>query len=367
MSDDQAATPGEASLWVFVLATGVLGLMALLVALPSGAREAAGLDREGWLSVLAFIAVFLFLQVNTFRLPWRGHRIAIVLDEAVIFVGLLVIAPSVLLLASILPVALGQRLRGKPAIKTIYNLGAHTLALGAGVLAFALIAPVATPVVGALAAVILYALGTNISVALVFARIEDGSAFDIFRDRCVGPTVFQSTLGGSGGLIFIALWSYHPLALLAFIPLAFLAREYARFRERAETVLLVHDRVERLRERLAAARDRESVADAALTTVGALVPAERARLMLLGEPGSDGRTWSKEFDRVAPDWEPLDTPIANSRGSLIGVLTVELAAREAKPEMRLALLRLVASEVGIHVERVDMQAAGAGTAFRVKH
>ncbi|HVM46033.1 MAG TPA: ATP-binding protein [Candidatus Thermoplasmatota archaeon] len=331
-----------------VLLAGGLAVGASLLAAPSLA-----LPPLLWAYAGALGVACLALQLRTFTFPWRTQRVAITLDEAVIFLGLATLPAPLLVPLTTAAIAASQPMRGRPLRKALFNTGAHATATGLAWGAFALAGPLVPPLAAAFAATVAYTLATNVLVAWVLARVGGSGTLRVLRERFVLPTALQLTLSGAIVLALLALWALHPLAVLAAAPFVLLAREHVALRA-------LEERKENLRARLRALAARVERADEGELAEGLLDlcdTALRGAVASLTLHGPPPRTWTRTFDRPRPRREPLVAPLVAHDGRELGRILVALQADARERAQAQRLLALVASEAAALVEATMLMAA----------
>lgn len=299
------------------------------------------------------MASIFYLQTRTLVLPWRSQGAAMYLDEVAVFLALVLLPPYTLPLVLIPATVATQIARRRPLVKASFNVANQLISACVAVALFELLSIVAHPVVAAILATAWHTLFTNTSVAVVMARVERAPLVEAFRERFSVEIAFQAALGASVGLVFLALWDYHPLALFAALPFILLARQFAEYRLRSERILAVHDRITRLSSALSRATRREELAEEILAAVGDLFRVSRATLVLVGRHGESHATWTRTFPHEPRTWGKLDAALPGSDGLPIGVISVDIdrAAAEHTSESPAAMLRLLAQEAGAALER----------------
>ncbi|HET6404015.1 MAG TPA: hypothetical protein VFH78_05160 [Candidatus Thermoplasmatota archaeon] len=331
-----------------------------VVALVSSLAWVALAGTAGWLAfdwpadarwgLAALLAAGTYVaHAGTFVLPWRRHTVAASLDEGAVLMGLLLL-PLPLLPWLFGPVVLlAQLRRRRPAQKAAFNVAGHVVGTAVAIAVFLAASPWMAPVLAALVATAAFTLVTNLLVCEVMARLEGTRLLRVFRERLALPAFFQAAVGCAAGVVLLALWDFHPWALLAAVPFAFVAREYAAYRVRSEHVVRAHEGIVRLSGTLQRARTDADVADAVLTTMGELLPVASATIVL------NGRSWTRTYGG-GPEAgaEPVDSVLVTPDGSVVGTLYLDLLPGKAlaNPQSSLAILRLLSSEAAIAAERL---------------
>lgn len=330
----------------FVLAVSSLASVALAAAAAWLALDWPGDAR--WV-VAALLAGGTYLaHAGTFVLPWRRHTVAASLDEGAFFVGLVLLPPALLPWVFAPVVLAAQVARGRAAEKVAFNVASHVVGTAVAIGAYLAASAWVAPVPAALLATAVFTLLTNLMVCAVMARLEGTSMLRVFRERLALPAFFQAGVGCAAGVVLLALWDFHPWALLAAVPFAFLAREYAAYRVRSEHVVRAHEGIVRLNGTLQRARTDEDVAEAVLSAMGELLPVASATLVL------NGRSWTRAYGAAPHGVDPIDSVLVTPDGTVVGTLFLDLLAGKARanPQSNLAVLRLLSSEAAIAAERL---------------
>src|SRR5581483_5178296 len=175
------------------------------------------------------------------------------------------------------------------------NVAVLLLAGGACVAAFAALTPLVPLPIALGLAIVAYTATTHGLVSSVFSLREGIPVLTVFRERFLVPTLLHVALGVAGGLATWALWSLHPLAVLALVPFAYLALAHVRLAARTEREALVHKRLDETTRALVGERDIERVAARVLETCGDFFQAGRTTLRV-GE-----RSWKRDFEGGASE------------------------------------------------------------------
>lgn len=317
-----------------LLAAGLAGLPFSLDALLDPARLA--------LVVALGVGAHVVLH-NLVLFQWRGHRVALAPDEALVFLALVALpAPLVLLFAAPAMALHGLRTR-RPFLKAAFNVATMLLATSVAIGAYAAGGALGLPGLLCLAAaLVLYTTTTLGLVAGVFARREGARTWAVFRERFVVPAALHVTLGLSLGLAVSALWSVHLLAVAALLPFAYLAREHVRLVARGEREVEVRRALAEVSHALVGEPEVDAVARRVMETCGRLFRAGRVTLALEGGP-----SWTRDFeDGPDPEKGPLVAALPDVSGRSLGTLRVEglSRTREAYGPADLQLLEVVAAE-----------------------
>ncbi|GEM_PF-5889305 len=325
----------------YVTALAAAAVAVLFAATLLQLRE--GLAVAWWAAALGasvFVAAFFLLGQTSFTFVWRGHRHRMVLDEVPLFVGLLAIpTPALPLLVAVSSILEQARMK-REGLKAAFNLSQNVLASAAAAGAFLLVARLGTPpILAALPAALLYPLVSNFLTAGIFSRLSEEGHLRIFADRFVGPGLLAGAVGAGGGVAVAALWSLHPLTLLALMPFVFLTYRYGVLSAAADRELEVHKRLAEAAKELVGTSDVERASRRILSACGDVFPSVgRAELLLDGAPAIAEAFGPGANERAAP----LDEPIPG-----VGVLRLRpRPAASTITEVEKALVRIVAAQLG---------------------
>lgn len=323
------------------------------------ARDVPALDTRTISLALVLSGSVFLLQTRTVVLPWRAHGAAMHLDEVAIFLALLLL-PAHALPAILVPATvLAQLARRRPPVKFAFNVATQILSAVAVSIIFLALSQVAHPALAGVVATAWHTVFTNLCVAFILARVERASVMTAVQERFSVEIVFQAALGASVGLVLLALWRYHPLALLAAVPFLLLARQFAEYRLRSERVMQVHNRMTQLSEALARATERDQLAEEILAAVGDIFRASRATLVLVPRRGQSHASWTRTFPYEPRLWGQIDAPLPGADGMPLGIISIDVEHAKTEPntEGTPALLRLLAQQAGAAFERFEQTRA----------
>ncbi|MHB8585330.1 MAG: sensor histidine kinase [Thermoplasmatota archaeon] len=333
-------TPVRRYVWILAglaAATTIAAVAMLGRSLPTSTEFAYALV----LAVSFFVA-----QRAAVAFPWRGQRVLVALDEAVIFIGLLTLPPALAVLGAAAGAAIAQGVARRDAMKVAFNVSniALSVTVAAAVMA-ALNGRSLGSVSDAIVATGCFALTSNILLSGIFAAIDGVGIFDVFRKRFLHLALAHAGLGISAGLVVLALWSLSPVAVVALVPFAYFARSYVTLSATADREILAHRELAEISFDLVGAANLDTLADRVLEACGNLFRAGSARLELEFKDG-ERRVWSREFEGgVSHISRALGTEIP-SRGRVGGRITVYPSRKsyEAFTEADAELLRIVAGQ-----------------------
>ncbi|HWH08949.1 MAG TPA: hypothetical protein VNX21_07095, partial [Candidatus Thermoplasmatota archaeon] len=212
-----AGLPPKAARYVMlVLAAGGLLAAGSLVAVVLQPRPSlAALAMGAAAGAAAFV-----LQRRGFVFHWGGQRTTSTLDEPTLFFALLVLPPPHAILCVLGGIVVAQVVARRKPIKGAYNASAYALSAGVGALAYrAVLGAGADPLAAGAAAVVGYAVTSNVLISFLFARLESASALRILRERFARTLLVNAMFGYALVVALVALWRLHPAAPLALAPL----------------------------------------------------------------------------------------------------------------------------------------------------
>lgn len=273
---------------------------------------------------LAFLAAFLLTQGFGFPLLWRGHRVTLTLDEAVLLTGFLLL-PQPALLPILAPAAalLLSPVLGRGFLRSAFNVSHYLLATIAAWGAFLVLALTQLPpLVVALLAPLAFTVTSNLLLAGVITHLDTGGPSRVFRDRFLSLGAGASILGLAVGLLAHTLWGLHPAALLALAPLLWGAHRYSVASTRTERELAIHRRLGQAASDLAGGTDLLQAVNRILAGLGDVLPCGRATLSLRDAVGAPGGTWTRDYGdgphkTLAPTAIPLRTPGGVAVGEML--------------------------------------------------
>jgi signal transduction histidine kinase len=291
------------------------------------------------IGAVVFVGAFFALGQTSFTFAWRGHRHRMVLDEVALYVGLLALpAPAVPLLVAVSGLLEQARFR-REALKAAFNLAQSVLSVAAAAAVYALgLRFHLAPTLAAIPAALLYPLLSNLLTAGVLSRLSGVGQVRVFADRFVAPGLLAGSVGAGGGVAVAALWSLHPLTLVALTPFVFLTYRYGILAAAADRELEVHKKLTEVTQGLVGVSDITVATRRILVACGDAFPSVgRAELLVEGEAPI-----VEDFEQGAdPHAPPLDEPVP-------GVGTLRLRPRHAAnriTETEEAVARIVAQQL----------------------
>ena len=326
------------SLVLVVAAAAYLFAFTRLPALPPSA----------WLPSLLFITAFFVLERDAIVLYLGPQRITTALTEVAVLPTLL-LAPWPLLVALVpLPRLAMALLTRRAPIKSAFNVAHGILTVGLAGALFAVLAHAGVPgVVAACVATAAYAVGSESIVAYLFARLENASFLATYRRRFLLTSLLSSAYGIPIGLATWGLYSLHPAAVLATLPIFVLLHRYTRLEARSDRELALRRRLAADGQALIGCDRVEVVAERVLQTSHDMLSPGAVRFALAG-----GRAWGDE----PPRWRavPVVSPVVGRGGARLG--TLEVWPRPGRPSYGAddeALLRIVAGQAAHALESVE--------------
>lgn len=281
---------------VAICLIGGVALAATVTALAQSWRDVVSLDPPRWvmLGVLGIGAHLVLRSLVLFQ--WRGTQVALAPDEAMVYVALVLLPAPLVVLFAIPAMALLQVTTRRGILIGSFNVAVLLAAGLVGTGAFLGLRALGLPAPGAAAlGVVAYTLATHGLVTVVFSLREGAGALHVFRERFLLPTLLHVGLGTSLGLAFVALYAYHPLAIAAMAPFAFLVREHLKLSGRADREVLVHRRLAESSRSLVGERNADAVAAVVFDACGSLLHPGHASLTLQ-RPDGAAQTWRREYE-----------------------------------------------------------------------
>lgn len=281
---------------------GVAGLAGLAVAVAAGVTAAHGIAPWGPAYVLAVYAGLLLvavgvLQRSSMAFEVAGERLTVSIEECLVFLALLTLAPAATPLLVGVATLGGQVASRRSPQKVVFNVGTYSLAAACAAATYmALVSSGLAPLLAAFPAIAVYSLGSNLVVAGLFARLESRPLGETYARRFLLPAALQIGVGASAGVALYGLWLHHPLATVAVIPFGVLAKGYVRLAADSNRKLAVHKGLAAVGHSLAGNSDLDSIADRVLTTTGDVLQPGAIDLVLYAGHGGDPARWSREFE-----------------------------------------------------------------------
>ena len=196
-----------------ILAVGASGAVILATQVPF----AATWSQRDAISCLVLAVMITVLEQFPIHVRFRTETFNMSMTDAVWTAGLLLVKPSVLLLAVGAGAVAGQFLRRRQLHKATFNVGQYMLAVGAGVLVYvAFGSPSAQSSTGWVVAAVAMAvcfLVNALAVALVVALVERKSVLTILA-ASFGVNVSHWICNTSTGILGAVLWTAEPRALV---------------------------------------------------------------------------------------------------------------------------------------------------------
>ena len=337
---------------VVALGAAAVGLSALALAGAPGLRVLATAPSvlspaATWPALLAFAALLFLLQQQGFVFRWRGQSTKISLDEGAFFLGVLVLPLPHVVLATTASAVVNQWIHRRAPYKAAFNVGEYAAsAFAAAGAALALrLAGVPEPWL-ALPAPFVFSGSTNLLVSALFSRVERTSTWRVFHDRFSRFVVVGGFLGTSLGLVVVALYALHPLAVLAAIPVFLYLRRFGRLSEWADDELKTHQLLASVSAQVAGSGDLVAVAQRIFHACHELFDCGEAHLTLAGADGGPPRFWRASFGDGAAGASGVTASVLDGQGGCIGTLSVfPKPGQSGYGEREHHLLRAVAANV----------------------
>jgi PAS domain S-box-containing protein len=295
----------------------------------------------------AALAVGFFVaQRAAVSFPWQGQRILVALDETALFIGLLAVPTPLVIPAAAAGALAAQIASGRERLKATFNAANITLSAGLGVATFLGCHLLTTPpLVNAILATAIYALGSNLLLSRIFAWLDRVGIFGVFRQRFLHLAVAHAGLGISAGIALIALWGLSPLAIVVVLPFAYFARSYVNLSAHADREIVAHRELAEISFDLVGAADLDTVAEKVLVACGDLFRAGAANLEV-EFPNGNRRTFSRTFEGGVNHALPTIGLEIPTHSGLRGRLAVSpnRKSSEAFTDADAELLRIVAAQ-----------------------
>jgi PAS domain S-box-containing protein len=206
-------TPIPAPAKRLILALGASGALILATQVPVAVTWTVR-DAISWAILAVLITV---LEQFPIHVRFRTETLNMSMTDAAWTAGLLLVKPSVLLLAVGAGAIAGQVLRRRQLHKAIFNIGQYMVSVGAGVLVYISFgSPSAASATGWLVAVAAMAvcfLVNALSVALVVSLVERKHLLTILR-ASIGVNASHWICNTSTGILGAVLWTTDPRALV---------------------------------------------------------------------------------------------------------------------------------------------------------
>ncbi|MHB8606537.1 MAG: two-component system sensor histidine kinase NtrB, partial [Thermoplasmatota archaeon] len=310
---------------------------------------------EGGLAIAAptFVAGYVLLNRYGITLHWQGQLVTATFDEVAVFLGFVFLPPALVVLLVACGALVSQMWSRRDALKTAYNVAEFTLAAvpAAALVAF-LESRGAPAILAAVPAPFVFAVGSNVLLALLFSLLDGSSAERTFVDRLAPTGLISASLALAVGLSVIGLWLIHPLALVAFAPFVIVGQRHSSLVERADRELTVHRHLARSMHDLVGLPHLDAVGRKVVEACGALFPCGRATLFLEEKEAGRYREWSRDFGAGPDESRRMTERLPARDGGSLGEIAVFAAARRSAPftESDRELLRIVAGQAAAAIE-----------------
>ena len=309
------------------LSVTLLGALVLAAALamlvpadPHPLLARAELGTLLWPATVGFAVLFFALEKHGFVFHWAKESTKVSLDEIALFLGVLSLPPGHVVLGVAASSILNQWLHRRDPVKAAFNVAQYALAAAAAVAATILLRGLGVPSPwGALAAPLVFSVATGLLVCVLFAAIQRAGVLEVYRSRFGTFAFVGATLGISLGLIVLALYAFHPLAVVAALPVFLFLRRFGRLSEWADDELKTHKLLASVSAQTAGRGDLDAVAAKVLTACHELLDCGEARLTITTpEPA---RTWRESFVAGPFGHGGITTPLLDAQGARVGDLT----------------------------------------------
>ena len=294
---------------------------------------------------------FFVLERQAVILVWRQERITSALTELAVFLGLVALPGAVLVVVA--PVArVGMSLATRrPLIKTLFNTAAGVLSVAAAWGVFTGLQAVgAHALLAAIGGTVAYSVTAELLVSGLFGQMEQSFFLHVYRTRFLRPNLIAMGYGVTAGLVLLALFTLHPLAVLAAAPLLMVLNRYAAVEARADREISLYQRLARQSQDLIGCEQKDVIAERALSICTDCLGAAKVTVRL-----ENGATWERVEQTGASDAPPwLTTPLLGREGRRLGEMSAwRRPGRRADPLHDEALLRIIASQTGHALESAE--------------
>ena len=331
---------------VRVLAAGALAVLAAntyaLLLWPPAATWALAVGGVG------FLVAFVLLERVAVAFVWRGHRNTAAITECAVYLGLVLLAPNLVVVLVPLAGALVHIASRRAPIKGVFNVGHQAIAAGAAASTHILLVWAGwRPEFAAAAGTVVYSVVADTLVALLFAVMERVPVARVYIERFALPNALALVTGLPAGIALLALYRLHPLAVLAAAPILVILVRHATLQARADRELTVRRRLANEAHQNVGVQDEDAIARQVLRTALELLDkAGRARLTL-----EDGRSWEETATPPARGSRTLSTPVLAHNGARLGTLEAwERPMKQRFGEDERALLEVIAARAAHSIE-----------------
>ena len=273
-----------------------------------------------WPATAGFAVLFFLLEKHGFVFHWAEESTKVSLDEIALFLGVVFLPPGHVVLGAVASAVLNQWLHRRDPAKAAFNVAQYAAGATLAALAAAGLRALGVPSPWfALAAPVVFAFATCVLVCLLFAAMQQASVARVYRDRFGTFAFVGASLGISLGVVALALYTFHPFAVLAAVPVFMYLRRFGRLSEWADDELKTHKLLAGVGAQLAGSADLDAVAGKVLTACHQLFDCGEAHLTITTpEPP---RTWRRAFVALPSGHGGITTPLLDGQGAVIGQLT----------------------------------------------
>ena len=271
-----------------------LGTVALaggcLIASAASSRNAAPRTIEEAGFAILVVALCLVFHLYPFTTIWRGHRLAIHPDEAVLLLGFVVLPPTLVVDLSLVAALAGQLVQRKPFVKALFNVSGQLVATTAGAIAFLSVRATGVPPLGsALIVPPVVSLVNQGIVALFLTALARRPLREAWTGSLLATVGIASLTGMLAGVIVISLYDLAPAAILLAGPLWFVVNRAMANAIHRENELSTRRALNALSERLPDARSDAEILELALDACEQAFAPPAMGASLRGEEVARGR------------------------------------------------------------------------------
>jgi PAS domain S-box-containing protein len=314
---------------------------------------------------LLVLAACFFLQTRSPVLAWRGERIAMHPDEAVLLLGCVFLPPGIVVLACALAATWAQISQGKPSTKLVFNVAVQALAASLGAMAFTLAVAAGLPALAAAVLVPLVVSATNQTLVGGLLTLLGGEPLrSMWRAKLLTSVAMSSVAGITLGLLSYGLFQLHPLAVILLAPIGYGARAAVSAEYRHENELAVRRALQRITELLARGPSEEELFEAAHDACREALPLQAFRV---ARSDDTAPAWSRSAPAGAGASCELSSPLVDAAGTKFGEVFATVAWRgRAQAREDAEALGLVSACLGMAITTLRSAEASRAAQARLR-
>lgn len=266
------------------------------------------------------------VQVRSPTLVWRGRRISVHPDEAILFLGFVVLEPALVVLAALVAATASQVVGRRPFLKASFNVAAHVVACGTGatLVVIARGFGVAATEAALLAPLVVSAVG-QLAVAVLLTLLAREKWYAAMRADLAVSIGIAAIVGTTLGVVTLSLYEWHPVSTIVLVPAGWLVFRMMGLEYRHRNELSARRALADATARLAATGSEEEAIEAARAAAFELFDLASLRIDL-----ADGR--KREWMRASllGAQTEVAVPLLAPGGETLGTLQVRIAWKGAK-------------------------------------